>query len=120
MEIVILLVPLGLLLASVAVAAFIWGLRRGQFDDLESRGWGVIFDDQARARPDIPGTDDATAPIPAAGARLARDSQDNGATAPAPAVGARLARESRDDDTATARDDTNAPSHNPVRRDPRP
>lgn len=48
MEIVILLVPLGLILAGIAVAAFMWGLRRGQFDDLDTRGWGVVFDDQAR------------------------------------------------------------------------
>lgn len=50
MEIVILLVPLGLFLAGLAVAAFMWGLRRGQFEDLESRGWEVVFDDRADRR----------------------------------------------------------------------
>lgn len=56
MEIVILLVPLGLVLAGLAVAAFMWGLRRGQFENLESRGWEVVFDDQAeRDDPNAPG-----------------------------------------------------------------
>jgi cbb3-type cytochrome oxidase maturation protein len=50
MEIVILLVPLAILLVALGVAAFLWALRRGQFDDLDSPQWRVVFDDQ-RERP---------------------------------------------------------------------
>jgi cbb3-type cytochrome oxidase maturation protein len=50
MEIVILLVPLAILLVVLGVAAFLWALRRGQFDDLDSPQWRVVFDDQ-RERP---------------------------------------------------------------------
>lgn len=50
MEIVILLVPLAVLLVALGVAAFLWALRRGQFDDLDSPQWRVVFDDQ-RERP---------------------------------------------------------------------
>lgn len=46
MEIVILLVPLAVLLVVLGVAAFLWALRRGQFDDLDSPQWRVVFDDQ--------------------------------------------------------------------------
>ena len=46
MEIVILLVPLAFVLLSVAVAAFIWALKRGQFDDLDSPQWRILFDDR--------------------------------------------------------------------------
>lgn len=62
MEIVILLVPLAILLVVLGVAAFLWALRRGQFDDLDSPQWRVVFDDQ-RERPGKkdkePDTDDA-------------------------------------------------------------
>lgn len=47
MEIVILLVPLAILVVCIAVAAFVWALRRGQFDDLDSPQWRVVFDDRS-------------------------------------------------------------------------
>jgi cbb3-type cytochrome oxidase maturation protein len=40
-----LLIPLGLLLLAIAVAAFFWATRSGQFDDLDSPGWSVVLDD---------------------------------------------------------------------------
>lgn len=48
MEIIILLVPLAILLLLIAVTAFIWALRRGQFDDLDSPQWRILFEDQSR------------------------------------------------------------------------
>lgn len=50
MEILILLVPLAVLAVVVAVWIFLWALRRGQFDDLDSPAWRVIFDDQEQQR----------------------------------------------------------------------
>lgn len=52
MEIVILLIPLAILLVGVAVGAFLWALRRNQFDDLDSPSWRVIFDDRERREDD--------------------------------------------------------------------
>jgi len=52
-----LLIPLGLLLLALAVAAFFWATRSGQFDDLESPAWRVVMDDD-RAPPPLPGSDD--------------------------------------------------------------
>lgn len=52
MEIVILLVPLAIVLVSVAVGIFLWALRRGQFDDLDSPAWRILFDDQQTRRSD--------------------------------------------------------------------
>jgi cbb3-type cytochrome oxidase maturation protein len=48
MEILILLVPLAALAVAIAVWIFLWALRRGQFDDLDSPAWRIIFDDQER------------------------------------------------------------------------
>lgn len=48
MEIVILLIPLAILLVAAAVGAFVWALRRNQFEDLDSPAWRVIFDDRKR------------------------------------------------------------------------
>jgi cbb3-type cytochrome oxidase maturation protein len=45
-----LLIPLGLVLLAIAVAAFFWATRAGQFDDLDSPAWRVVMDDD-RAPP---------------------------------------------------------------------
>jgi cbb3-type cytochrome oxidase maturation protein len=42
------LIPLALMLLSVAVWALIWAIRTGQFDDLESHGWSVVLDDDQK------------------------------------------------------------------------
>lgn len=50
MTILYLLIPLGLILVSIAVAAFFWATRSGQFDDLDSPGWSVVMDDDRKPR----------------------------------------------------------------------
>lgn len=39
------LVPIALLLGAAALAAFLWALKSGQFEDLEGAGWRVLEDD---------------------------------------------------------------------------
>ena len=39
------LVPIALALGFAALAAFLWALRSGQFEDLEGAGWRVLEDD---------------------------------------------------------------------------
>lgn len=48
MTILYLLIPLGLILLAVAVAAFFWATRSGQFDDLDTPGWSVVMDDDSK------------------------------------------------------------------------
>ena len=45
MSVVFIVLPLGLLLAAAAVAAFIWATRAGQFDDLEREGQRLLDDE---------------------------------------------------------------------------
>ena len=45
MSILFLLIPLGLILLGLGVAAFFWATKSGQFDDLESPAWSVVMDD---------------------------------------------------------------------------
>jgi len=45
LSILFLLIPLGLMLLGLAVAAFFWATKSGQFDDLESPAWSVVMDD---------------------------------------------------------------------------
>jgi cbb3-type cytochrome oxidase maturation protein len=40
------LVPCALGLGALALGAFLWALRSGQFDDLEGAGWRAIQDDE--------------------------------------------------------------------------
>ena len=39
------LVPVALGLGAVGLAAFMWALRTGQFDDLEGAGWRALEDE---------------------------------------------------------------------------
>lgn len=45
MNIIFILIPLGLILLLLAVIAFFWAVRSGQFDDLDSPAWRVVLDD---------------------------------------------------------------------------
>lgn len=38
------LIPAALFLGGLGLAAFIWSLRSGQFDDLEGAGWRALED----------------------------------------------------------------------------
>jgi len=46
MNVLYFLVPLALLLAGVGVAAFIWSVRTGQFDDVDTPGVRVLLEDE--------------------------------------------------------------------------
>lgn len=48
MNILYLLIPLALLLAGAAVITFIWAVRGGQFDDLETPAIRILFDSEER------------------------------------------------------------------------
>ncbi len=43
------LIPCALALGLLGLAAFLWALKSGQFDDLEGAGWRAIQDDQLDA-----------------------------------------------------------------------
>ena len=60
MSVVYIALPVALLLAIAGVVAFIWAMRSGQMDDLETPGQRVLFDDDAVSRPDdsAKGSDD--------------------------------------------------------------
>ena len=45
MNILYLLIPLGLVLLGIAVWAFMWAVRSGQFEDLEGPAHRILMDD---------------------------------------------------------------------------
>jgi len=47
----LLLIPLALFLGGCGLAAFLWALRSGQFDDLEGAAYRILFDDDDPPRP---------------------------------------------------------------------
>ena len=63
MSVIFVLLPVAVALAIGGVAAFIWAVRRGQFDDLDTPPVRVLFDDEEEhtegQHPMIPGTDEA-------------------------------------------------------------
>lgn len=50
MGVIFIVLPLAVVLAGVAVAAFLLSARRGQFDDLQTPAWRVLFEDQGVAK----------------------------------------------------------------------
>lgn len=45
------LVPLALFLGGIGLAAFLWSLSNGQFDDLEGAGWRALEDHAPASTP---------------------------------------------------------------------
>lgn len=46
MSVVFVLVPVAVAIVAVAIAAFLWATRRGQFDDLETPALRMLRDDE--------------------------------------------------------------------------
>ena len=51
MIILLMLVPLSLMLLAYAIGAFVWAVRKGQFDDMDTPALDILRDD---SRPDLP------------------------------------------------------------------
>jgi len=47
MDIIYTLIPIGILFLIGAVTAFIWAIKNGQYDDLDSPAHRILFDDDA-------------------------------------------------------------------------
>ena len=64
--ILLVLIPIGVLLLGVAIAAFVWAVRNDQFEDLESEGSRILFDEQepSRERPVAAAAGPAVSPRP--------------------------------------------------------
>lgn len=45
------LIPIALFLGGLGLAAFLWSLKSGQYDDLEGAAWRALMDDPEDARP---------------------------------------------------------------------
>ncbi|KAA2284849.1 cbb3-type cytochrome oxidase assembly protein CcoS [Arenimonas fontis] len=51
MTILLFLIPISLLLLAAAIGAFVWAVRRGQFDDLDTPPLDMLRDDDRPAPP---------------------------------------------------------------------
>jgi len=50
MEIIYLMIPLAVIVATIIVCAFVWAVRNGQFDDLEGPANRILFDDDPQLK----------------------------------------------------------------------
>jgi cbb3-type cytochrome oxidase maturation protein len=50
MSVIFLVLPLALAIVLVAVVAFVWAARRGQYDDLDTPAVRILFEDDTRRR----------------------------------------------------------------------
>ena len=46
MSILLLLVPISLVLLGIAIAAFVWAVKRGQIEDLDTPALSILADDE--------------------------------------------------------------------------
>lgn len=51
MEVMVILVPLALVLGLLGLAAFLWSLKSGQYEDLDGAAWRAISDDDQATPP---------------------------------------------------------------------
>ena len=54
MNVLVILVPIALLLGGAGLAAFLWAMRTGQFEDLDGAAWRAISDDDLPDRDEKP------------------------------------------------------------------
>jgi cbb3-type cytochrome oxidase maturation protein len=45
MNVLVYLIPIALFMGGIGLAAFIWSLKSGQYDDLEGAAWRILQDD---------------------------------------------------------------------------
>lgn len=50
MSVLIYLIPIALFLGLLGLAAFLWSLRSGQYDDLDGAAERILFDDEEEER----------------------------------------------------------------------
>ena len=57
MAVLIYLVPAALVLGGLGLAAFLWSLKSGQYDDMEGAAQRILFDDDEMENPPPPKSD---------------------------------------------------------------
>ena len=50
MNILFLLIPLSIILLSLAIWAFFWAVKNDQFEDLEGPAYSILFDDEVEEK----------------------------------------------------------------------
>ena len=53
MEVLFVLIPVSLILVTLAIAIFGWAVKNGQYDDLEGPAHSILYDDDADMVPDL-------------------------------------------------------------------
>jgi len=50
MNIIFVSIPIGIILVGLAIAAFFWAVRSGQYDDLDSPAYSILMDEDRQER----------------------------------------------------------------------
>lgn len=48
MSVIYLMIPLAILLAAAAITGFVWSVKRGQYDDLDTPSVRMLYDDDEK------------------------------------------------------------------------
>lgn len=64
MEGLIYLIPVALLLGLIGLAAFLWALKTGQFDDLDGAAERILFEDDEKPAPEAHRQRDSSSEAP--------------------------------------------------------
>ncbi|WP_318518590.1 cbb3-type cytochrome oxidase assembly protein CcoS [Photobacterium leiognathi] len=61
MESLYILIPIAIIFVCIAVGIFLWAVKSEQFDDLERRGYDILFDDDDSKHKDAVSNTDSIA-----------------------------------------------------------
>lgn len=65
MNILFLLIPLSIVLLSLAIWAFFWAVKNDQFEDLEGPAYSILFDDdKSESKPQSSEAEQTSAEVP--------------------------------------------------------
>ncbi|MCV2884212.1 cbb3-type cytochrome oxidase assembly protein CcoS [Aestuariibacter sp. AA17] len=50
MNVIYVLIPLAIIIVTIAVIIFFWAVRSNQFEDLDRQGYSILFDDDTKEK----------------------------------------------------------------------
>ena len=59
MEVLYLLIPIALVFVAVAIKLFFWAVKSGQYDDLDTEGKRILFDEPSQKKQSNPSDHDS-------------------------------------------------------------
>lgn len=106
MESLVFLIPVALVILAVAIRVLFWAVKSGQYDDLDTEGYRILFDDERIDHPQNPqDPDPAVAGLPEASGGNGSDISDRVAMSEAKSLDQQVVKDTPPASTSAPRKD---------------